>query len=157
MSTIDDARDRALNWLKHGELSAATIRDRLITAGHGSEDCDTLIDELVASGTINDARCAESLVHRWTRNGPIAATELQRRLEAKGIPADIAQQTTEAIGDGDVFKQALESAERKLKSLGGQGPDVVARRVFSHLGRRGFDEDTSRSVLDHLGLLPAGD
>jgi SOS response regulatory protein OraA/RecX len=157
MSTADDARERVLHWLKHGELSASAIRDRLIAAGHDPDDSDTLIARLVANGTIDDARCAESLVHRWTHAGPIAATELQRRLEAKGIPSDIAHRASASNGNGDVFAQALESAERKLKSLGGQPPPVVARRLFGHLARRGFDEDTARSVLDHLGLLPAGE
>ena len=153
--SLDDARQRALNWLKHGELSAAAIHQRLLAAGHAPSTCDTLIEQLVANGTIDDARCAESLVRRWTHAGPIAPAELQRRLQAKGVPPDVAAQAAELADGNDAFTQALEAAERKMKSLNGLDPLVVARRVFGHLARRGYDEETARSVLDQLGLTPA--
>lgn len=153
--TVDDARQRALNWLKQGELSAAAIHQRLLSAGHDPSTCDTLINQLVANGTIDDARCAESLVRRWTHAGPIAPGELRRRLHEKGVPPDVAAQATELANGDDEITQAMEAAERKMKSLGGLDPLVVARRLFGHLARRGYDEETARAVLDRLGLAPA--
>ena len=116
--TVDDARQRALNWLKQGELSAAAIHQRLLSAGHDPSTCDALINQLVANGTIDDARCAESLIQRWTHAGPIAPGELRRRLHEKGVPPDVAAQATELANGNDEITQAMEAAERKMKSLG---------------------------------------
>ena len=87
--------------------------------------------------------------------GPIAPGELRRRLHEKGVPPDVAAQATELANGNDEITQAMEAAERKMKSLGGLEPLVVARRLFGHLARRGYDEETARAVLDRLGLAPA--
>ena len=154
MNPDDDARGKVLNWLKHSEHSASSIRQRLIAAGYPPDDSANLVEHLVADGTIDDARCAESLVHRWLRSGPIAPAELHRRLVDKGIPDVVAEDAIDAICDDDALTSAMQAAERKLKSLGRLEPEVAARRLFGHLARRGYDEDTARSVLDRLGLLP---
>ena len=157
MISEDDAHRRALNWLKYSECSASSIRERLIAAGYDADGSRTLVEQLLADGSIDDARCAESLIHRWTQSGPIAPPELQRRLEAKGIPDTIAKQAVDTACGDDVMTLAMQTAERKMKSLGGLEPKVAARRLFGHLARRGYDEDTARSVLDQLGLAPASE
>ena len=155
MNADDDARGKVLNWLKHSEHSASSIRQRLVAAGCQPEESALLVEHLVADGTIDDARCAESLVNRWMQSGPIAPAELRRRLEDKGISDAIAEPVIDAACDDDAMTLAMQAAERKLKSLGRLEPEVAARRLFGHLARRGYDEDTARSVLDRLGLLPA--
>ena len=153
----ESAHAAAVRWLSKGEHSASAVRDRLVNAGHDDAVARTVVDDMVAQGLIDDARCAETLVHSWTRSAPIAPTELLRRLADRGIHHDVAMSAIEAATSGDVFDMALNAAEKKYRTLSSLTNVAAARRMAGYLGRRGFDEDTTRAVLEHLGLTSANE
>lgn len=148
----ESAQHAALGWLSNGEHSASAVHDRLTKAGYETSVAKSVVSTLVANGSINDARCAESLIHGWTRSSPLAPGELKRRLAARGIHGDIALEAIGAITGDDVLAMALDAAAHKLRTMTTLSKDVAARRMAGHLARRGFDEDTTRAVLEHLDL-----
>ena len=154
---IESAHAVAIRWLSRGEHSASAVQDRLVKAGHEPDVAMTAVKRLVADGLINDARCAETLVHSWTRSAPLAPEELRRRLADRGIHGDTAMTAIEAATSGNVLDMALHAAEKKFRTLGTLPHDAAARRMAGYLGRRGFDEDTTRAVLEHLGLTSANE
>ena len=155
--TVESAHAAAIRWLSRGEHSASAVQDRLVKAGHEVTVAKTVVERMVGDGTINDVRCAETLVHSWTRSAPLAPDELRRRLADRGIHGETAMTVIEAATSGDVLDMALHAAEKKFRTLGTLPHDAAARRIAGYLGRRGFDEDTTHAVLERLGLASANE
>ncbi len=153
-SNNEKARKQVLRWLRHGELTRARAGERLLEKGFDAKVTDGVIDELAAEGILDDARCAESLVNAWCRSGPIAAAELERRLLERGVDAQLAASICMEACSEDQLDDAIAAAKARLGRLGDLPGDVLARRLYQHLARRGFDEDTACRTLDALGLSP---
>ena len=148
----DQAKMQVLRWLRHGEISRARAEARLQEKGFDTVVIDGVLGELVETGILDDARCAESLVNAWCRSGPMAARELERRLVERGIDSELAVSASMAACNVDELEDALSLARKRLGRLGNLPRNVAARRLFEYLARRGYEEDTACRTLDALGL-----
>ena len=57
-SNKEKARKQVLRWLRHGELTLARTRERLLEKGFDEQVAHAVVDELAAAGILDDARCA---------------------------------------------------------------------------------------------------
>ncbi len=83
-------KGRALRLLSGREHSRAELERKL--AGHEEEpgQLRRVLDDLQAKGFIDDARVAESVVHR--RAGKLGAARIRQELQAKGLDAELVAQ-----------------------------------------------------------------
>jgi regulatory protein len=144
------AKSSALRLLKVRPRSAGELKERLKAKGFSKVEIQCTVDDLTASGLLNDRAFTKSWInYRLAR--PFGFRRIRRELEAKGIDKEMVQ---EAIGEAmtgfDPQKAAQELAERRWKILSGVDPEKKKKRVLDFLLRRGFEADAVFKALKSL-------
>ncbi len=136
---------RALRYLAAREHSRAELAAKLrryLTDQDEPGAVERVLDELSAKGFINEARVAESLLHR--RAGRLGNARVLHELRAKGVPQDVMDAAAEQLRDTELAR-----AQAAWRKKFGQAPqDGVERaRHTRFLVARGFSADVVRRVL----------
>jgi regulatory protein len=140
------AFDRSLLILAGRPHSAAELSRKLRQRGHGGDEVEGAIGRLRELGYLDDRAFAESLVG-W-RSGSRGRRAMASELSARGVSRDVAQEVLGALDP-----EAELEAARKLAARDRDNPARAAAR----LRRRGFGEETIRTVLrSHLEFGSAG-
>lgn len=147
------AHKAALNLLGTRAYSKVELERRLTRRGFGPEMVRLTIEDLQASGWIDDASYALQFAKELVTGKFAAQSLILEKLEQRGIDRETAQQaTTEALRHVDPIESALSLAKKRLKSMSRITPEAQARRIAGVLGRRGFDDQVIAEVHDHLNL-----
>ena len=108
----------AANPPKTFDIDAEPLAEQTISAediaSELSNEIETVLDELVSDGLLNEARYAESFVNSRIRRGQGPA-RIRRELSQKGIPDDLADQAFGEV-EADWLRQAKEVREKKFGS-----------------------------------------
>lgn len=146
------ARREALKVLKARLISRATLISRLARRGYSKGVAERTAADLEGLGLLNDPRLAESLARKQMNTKPVGKRVLVAKIRQRGIPAATANEAAEArLKDRDVLADALDLARRKVRILKpGEDPQVVARKLFAYLARRGFDADVCRAAVERV-------
>lgn len=144
-----DAYDAALTSLDYSARTAREIAAALHRKGFVDPCVDAVIERLTENRLIDDARYAQRLAE--TQSGKaVGLYAFKRKLRAKGISDDDAQEALEAFDDeqqAQAAKAAAEKLWRKYESL----PAREAKAKLSQaLARRGFPWDAIESAIDSL-------
>jgi regulatory protein len=129
-----------LRLLARRELSEAQVRERLARLGFETTTVEETVARLRRAGIVDDARVAaaaartEALVKRRGR------LRVGRRLEAIGIPEDVAAQAVDGVFEGvDETKLVAEALSRRLRGpRAGMVDAAQKRRLYQQLIRQGF-------------------
>jgi len=134
----EDARARALRALRHRDLAAAELDNRLGRAGFSEEERAATVDRLTDVGLVDDARLAASRAEALARRGQGDAA-IRWDLERRGVgPEEV-----------EAALARLEPEhERALRIVAERGIGPATAR---YLARRGFDED---AVTGAVGTDP---
>lgn len=142
------AKARALRWLAQREHSRAELERKL--ARHVADTPESsaatqitrALDELAASGLLDDARVAESvLAAAGRRQGSL---RLRQTLQAKGLAPELVA-TTLARSRSTELDRAREVWQRRFGTPPADAADRARQMRF--LAGRGFDTDTIRRVV----------
>jgi regulatory protein len=134
----------ALRLLAGRDFAAADLRTRLEARGFATQAVRTVIDELSASGALNESRFAENYVtwHAGRGHGPVRIKADLRRL---GIPEPLIEA---AIAAGpDWASLAGRVCQGKFGARAPQSWPEKARRL-RFLQYRGFSADHIRAATD---------
>lgn len=144
------ARQSALRLLTLHGRSRAELVDRLIARGTPRAVAAGIADELVAQGLLDDLAFARSYVRSQVSSKPAARRALLAKLARKGIDGQTARRAIdEELGNVDEAAGAMRLAVRQAKAMDPTlDGAVIRRRVFAHLARRGFDEETCREATE---------
>jgi len=138
----DKAARRAQNVsvaaLTRRGMSEAELRDRLRDREIADDQIDAEVERLRASHYLDDVALAENVVRteseRKGRGRSAIAAELRRRrIDQGAIDAAL-----ENIDEDDERERAREVAERRVRQMPGQPPEVLRRRLTGFLQRRGY-------------------
>ena len=145
----------AVRMLAARSHTAAMLGRKLVMRGHDRVTAARVCERWRERGAIDDARFAETAVRNELARRPAGRRLLESKLAAKGVGRAAADAAIDAALSGrDELSDAIEFARRSVgsiaRSLRGQGDrgDVVRRRAFGRLARRGFSGDTSRRAID---------
>jgi regulatory protein len=137
----------ALKALERKERSVAEMGDWLRARGVKPEETEEVVDRLVATGVLDDARFArryaedKRALRRWGSER-IRAALLERGLASEDID--------EALGD-EGREQELERARELLRDRGGSLADAAERqRALGLLIRRGYDSEIAYEAIRHI-------
>lgn len=134
-------KEQALNLLSYRARSKKELINRLKQKGTTPQLINEVIIELEAVGLINDFEFAQAWVReRGKLYGPF---RLRSELIKKGIAKEIIDQVLNGINEVEV---ANKLAERWLERYKNLAPEVVKRRLFGLLARRGISYDTIKSL-----------
>lgn len=137
---------RALRHLAAREHSRAELARKLarfVTPQDAPDAVERVLDELSAKGFINEARVAESLLHR--RAGRLGNMRVLQELRAKGVPPDVVDAAAQQLRGTELAR-----AQAVWRKKFGQLPrDAIERaRQARFLAARGFGGEVVRHVLN---------
>ena len=138
-------KGRALRYLAAREHSRAELATKLSRHVGPEDDPDAVarvLDELAAKGFIDEARVAESVLHR--RAGRLGGARVLQELRAKGLPDDVV-----ADAAAQLRTTELARAQAVWRRKFGQPPADAAERArqLRFLAARGFSGDVARRAL----------
>ena len=138
-------KGRALRYLAAREHSRAELATNLSRHVGPEDDPDAVarvLDELAAKGFIDEARVAESVLHR--RAGRLGGARVLQELRAKGLPDDVV-----ADAAAQLRSTELARAQAVWRRKFGQPPADAAERArqLRFLAARGFSGDVARRAL----------
>lgn len=156
-AALAPVRKRALGLLDQRARSREELRSRLVKAEFEPKLIDEVLDDLAASGLLNDAQFASEWVcQRAARRGK-SARALDMELRDKGVGGADRAAALEQISEDDEERTARDVAEkaaRKVKAAPSDRAeyDKQLRRIVGALARRGFNRSMAlrigREALD---------
>ena len=156
-AALAPVRKRALGLLDQRARSREELRSRLVKAEFEPKLVDEVLDDLAASGLLNDAQFASEWVcQRAARRGK-SARALDMELRDKGVGGADRAAALEQISEDDEERTARDVAEkaaRKVKAAPSDRAeyDKQLRRIVGALARRGFNQSMAlrigREALD---------
>lgn len=149
MKTSGDNFQKALQYafllLRYRDRSEKEIVQRLGRKGFTEETGWKVAGYLKEKGFLDDARLAESLKRKAVEQRHLGKRGVVHYLLTKGIPAEIAHGVS---GDEDDYIETAKGlVERKLKTLMGLDTQIVRRRLWGALARKGYSPDIIGRVL----------
>lgn len=145
------ARKLAFDLLGKRNHSSKEISKKLLAKGFEVTIIEQILKELTDDGWVDDRTFAIEYATEILRDKPAGRLLLMTKLRSKMIDPDIAEEVvSELLAASNEFEAALELAKKKLKTENNPKSTATARRVAGLLTRRGFDEETTRTVLSEL-------
>ncbi len=146
---LADAYEAALTSLDRCARSARDIESALRRKGYVPPAVEAVLARLTENGLIDDARFALRMAEVQSKR-PVGVYAFRRRLRAKGISEDDAEDALSAFDDAQQRDAAL-AAGRALYRKYAALPDMDARAKLSQaLARRGFPWDAISSAVDEI-------
>jgi len=142
-----DAKSCALKFLSYRSRSKKELLDKLKSKGFSSEQIDHTILFLEHSGFIDDQNLAGELFAYSLERKPLGKKGIEAFLSRRGIGKELIHRTL-SVHTGDMeVESAKKFVDKKLKSLKNYPEDVVKRRLWAMLRRRGFSSDVIQKVI----------
>ena len=141
-SLVVKAKAKAYNYLSYGDMSAHTLKTKLIRAGFLEEISDLCVISMIESGYINDERYALSLANYLATVKCYGPRRIEQEMYVKGIDREIAQTVIDGLSVD--FCETIKAHIPKNIDFS----DKKARaKLCAALVRRGFDFDTINFVI----------
>lgn len=140
------ARALAMSYIEHAPRTTAEVRRRLQRAGFDETVVEVVLNDLTASGVLDDRAFAMAWVESRSRARKLGAVRLESELRRKGIPTEIIAEALSALPEERSRETALELARAFLGSADPDDP-AVRRRLAGYLLRRGHAWDTIEEVF----------
>lgn len=137
-------KGRALRLLAQREHSRSELMVKLARHVQEGEDLPALLDLLQQRGFIDEARVAESVLHR--RAPLLGAQRVLQELRRKGLPEPLLRSSAETLAETEL-QRAQAVWQRRF---GGAAPPATPReraRQMRFLASRGFGTEVIRRVL----------
>lgn len=156
-AALAPVRKRALGLLDQRARSREELRSRLVKAEFEPKLVDEVLDDLAASGLLNDAQFASEWVRQRAARRGKSARALDMELRDKGVGGADRAAALEQISEDDEERTArdvAENAARKVKAAPSDRAeyDKQLRRIVGALARRGFNQSMAlrigREALD---------
>lgn len=145
-------REAALRLISFRARSRKELRDRLAQRGFASPVVDTIVEDMVRAGLLNDATFAQAFALDRIRQRPIARRRLVLELRSRGIDEEIARDAADQAFQGaDVDEVTLaRQAARRFRRKRGEDDARATRRLYALLARRGFGSETIREIVGEV-------
>lgn len=156
--SLELCREKALRLLENSPHSVQGLKRKLFNAGKfTTQDIQTVIDDLLKAGLLDDAMFAANYIDYLKTTG-IGRFKAIFKLKSKGVPQNIVKEAMEKYWgmDESDAERAAEAARIKWRSLKNKKdwPDVKKlQAVARFLAGRGFSPSVIRQVLDDLGKI----
>jgi regulatory protein len=137
------AMTRALNVLGYRARAEGELRERLLRAGYAPETVETVVGRLLELGYLDDAEFARNSAREKARKyGP---RRVYGDLRKSGVGKELAREAVEGQFSEDSELEAAQSAAGRRYNKS-ERSDVVARRVYGFLVRRGYSANVCAEV-----------
>ena len=142
----DKATRYALKLLGYRGRSVKELQERLRVKGIPESAVSSAIRYLKNIGLIDDVSLAESLKREAQTTKMLSQKGAKKYLSSRGIPQDIIERVFSHTDNPDV-ENAGRLIDKKMKLLGSYPTEIVKRRLYNLLSRRGYSSETILKVL----------
>ena len=146
-SLIENALDRAVNFLSYRPRSCQEVRRHLHKVGLGDSVIAAVMQRLQQQGYVDDFAFARFWIENRESFKPMSPRALAHELYQKGVDRDVFTGLLEKI---DVDAAAYRAATKQLWRVRGRARNEFRKKLSALLQRRGFDFDTIASVVSRL-------
>jgi len=150
------AKEICFDLLAARPRAQGELRQTLHRKGFDDETIEVLLGKLDKAGLVDDAAFAELWVQaRHTHRG-LSRTAIVAELKRKGVDEEIAVAAANEVDRESEEQRARELVRKKLRSLGEVDEQTAIRRLLGVLGRKGYPQGLSYSVIrEELGEFGA--
>lgn len=147
-----DAKTCALKFLSYRSRSKKELLDRLKRKGFSEGQIDHAVRSLEHAGLIDDQNLAGELFAYSLERKPLGKKGIEAFLSRRGIGKELIHKTL-SVHTGDMEQESANRfVEKKLKSLKSYPDDVVKRRLWGMLRRRGFSAEVAQRALGSIRI-----
>ncbi len=147
---IADARSYALRLLGYRSRSRKEMRERLRGKKFSDNQINTTIKFLKAAGLMNDKAVALELLRYATERKNLGRKGLEMFLSRRGIERDLISEILTNHTAEMEKETASKLVERKLMTLRRHPKNVIRRRLWGMLQRRGISADIAHRVIKDI-------
>lgn len=148
---VQKARQAGLVYLSAQDRTVYQMQERLSKKGFSATAIEVVITDLKRLNLLDDYRFARRWVESRLLGKPAGARRFRQDLRHRGVDAAVIDRVLEE------FKDTLESEQVAVDLLMRQRWRYVdleeqkaKRRMFGYLGRRGYEMDMARKVVDQV-------
>ena len=151
--TESEGKTRAEAYCSAAEHCRSEVRAMLERHGAEKPDIESIINNLVKEGFIDESRYARAFVHDKVRFAKWGKVKIAQALWQKRIPQDITDAALESI-DYDEYLAALKDVVKaKFRTVKGATEYERKMKTMRSVCSRGYEPALVRKVLD-LSDLP---
>ncbi|MDQ7787081.1 MAG: regulatory protein RecX [Thermodesulfovibrionales bacterium] len=122
------------------------MRERLRKKGFFADIITQTVEALRKSGFLDDTALAENLKREAFSRKMLSRNGAKQYMLSRGIPLPVID--TAIVDDERTdIENAKRLVEKKMKVLKNYGPEIIRRRLYNVLSRRGYASETIRTVL----------
>jgi regulatory protein len=141
------ARNIALRQLSMAPKSRLQLEESLAKRKVSPEVAAAVLDRLTEVGLIDDLAYAGMLVRSRCLTKKVSKSVLKMELRKKGISDEYIEVALSEISDADEYQMATDLVIKKLRSMKNLERDVMQRRLFSLLARKGYHAGIATKVI----------
>jgi regulatory protein len=143
--------DDALRMLQSRLHSRSELQRKLTKKEYGPAVVQGVLDDLLRLGYVDDTQFAKTKALSAAQHRHHGKRRAKVELMKAGVAADTADQALEDVyGAHDSLAAARELARKQAPRLKRLDPQVARRRLVGMLGRRGYDYETIKPVVDQV-------
>jgi regulatory protein len=146
------AKERAFNILSKRNNSTGEIKRKLIQRKFDKDTAESVVNELAASGFLNDEQFAKEYVEEKLKLNAVGLNKICSELYSKGINKGIIESVLSEKSDADEYENAIKLAAKKMKSSVIKNVEAKKQKqkLYSFLLSKGFDYSTIDMVIKKI-------
>ena len=144
----DEAFAAAVKYIAYRPRTEQETRAKLLKR-YTNNIIEPVITRCYRNGLPNDQQFSELWVESRINSKPKSALMIKKELMSKGVSEQISKTAIELVDDSE---NALISAQKKVRSINHLPKDKFARKLMSHLLRKGFDHHTVKTTTNTVWL-----
>lgn len=151
--TETEGKTRAEAYCSAAEHCRSEVRAMLERHGAEKPDIESIINNLVKEGFIDESRYARAFVHDKVRFAKWGKVKIAQALWQKRIPQDITDAALESIDDDEYLAALKDVVKAKFRTVKGATEYERKMKTMRSVCSRGYEPALVRKVLD-LSDLP---
>lgn len=146
----NDAKTCALKLLSYRSRSRKEIFDRLKRKGFSVKEIEATIHFLENAGLISDEALSKELFRYSVERKSLGKKGIEAFLSRRGIDKELIHKELSIYTKDIEAESAAGFTEKKLKSLDKYPKEIIRRRLWGMLQRRGFSIEAIKKVIEKL-------
>ncbi len=148
--SLAEAKAYALKLLGYRSRSRKEMLERLKLKGFSEEQIKSTISFLEATDLINDEDLASELFRHSVENKSLGKIGIRGFLARRGIEKDLIEKNLSDHTTEIEEKSALKFIEKKLRAMNSYPEEIIRRKLWGMLQRRGISGDVIKRTLKSI-------
>jgi len=145
----ETAYRQAVKLLARRPRTERELRTKFERAGLSEVEQEAVMHSLRQAKLVSDADFAAAWLENRMAFRPRGAWALRAELRARGVSAEVIEETLTGFDEEQAARQAAQQGMRKYGHL---SPELFRHRLSAYLQRRGFQHPTIEALVERLAV-----